>query len=684
MRDWTRSSKPLPSLSHFNVPEWFGTDDTEYSGWLNFTTAFGENNPDVEGSTGDAVLNQTVPGAIVTGSMNIYNPAGASVFEISDSVERPLKMVVFQSWTTGTELDYDSLVLEYNDGETKTLTATREEIGREAGGQGDTVISLWSFDLTGLGIQEFTIRVSAVAAHSSLAAARLDTRMEPAPEPLAFDVPAWAGGADAEYSGWLNFSTAVGDNNPDVAESNGDAVLNQSAPGAIITGTLNIYNPAGVSSFEVTDGVDGKLQTVVFQAWVSGTELDYDNFVLEYNDGEVKTLSTSREELGRETGGFGDTVVSKWEWDVSALTISEFTIRFASTGAHTSFVSARLDTRIAAVTGDLINLDLTAFADRWNYPFNASPGTRSVASVFRAVEEDGVHRHGNFVVGFDTSASVPTELPIESYIIESAQISLMTSGNFEVSYDETYDAFVTHFPEEDAAYLADADAGRPIELFGTGFRNGFTPLSWEETSPYSGGESDETNAFPATIDDNGDYVSTELAVDFTAPAESTPFAVGTLSGTTPGELIPEDTIMTFDLDLTNPKVIAYLQRSLATGRLFLTATSLNGGGQGVRTFPEFYTRDSLLGDAPALQLSVRVAPVETSPTIMTLDASGDSVRLTFSASESATYRVRHTSDFITWQTIENPELTFSESGMAEWTDTDSPGEARFYQIVRVD
>ena len=149
---------------------------------------------------------------------------------------------------------------------------------------------------------------------------------------LEYEVPAWAGDADTEYAEWLNLSVAVGDNNPDVEGSTGDGVLSQAAEGAIVTGSMNIYNPVGASFFTVTDSVDGTLQTVVFQAWVSGTELDYDGLVLEYEGGDP--LVATRTELGRESGGQGDTVVSKWAWDVSALDISGFTISFASTGAH--------------------------------------------------------------------------------------------------------------------------------------------------------------------------------------------------------------------------------------------------------------------------------------------------------------------------------------------------------------
>lgn len=674
-----------PQPLAFHTPTWFGADGSDYSGWLNFTTAFGDNDPDVEGSTGDAVLSQTIPGAIITGSMNIYNPAGASVFEISDSVERPLQTVVFQSWTTGTELDYDGFVLEYNDGETQTLTATREEIGREAGGQGDTVVSLWNFALTGLGIQEFTIRVSALAAHSSLAAARLDTRMEPAPDPLAFDVPTWAGGTNAQYSGWLNFSTAVGDNSADIAESNGDAVLNQSAPGAIITGTLNIYNPAGASVFTVSDTVDSPLQTVVFQSWTTGTQLDYATMLLEYDDGSTQTLTTNREEVGRLAGGFGDEVVSKWSWDLAGMNVQSFSLSVSAAGPHTSLMAARLDT-LTEPSGQVVQIVKNApYLDRWNYPFNATPGTRAAAPIFSAGSDEGIDRHGTYIMGFDTGDIVTPGGNAASYVIESARLVATTTSNFEVAYDPTFDSVLTFLPEDHEQHVTDDDAGRPIELFGAGFRNGYDASTWVENAPYAP-EGGERSVYPASLDSASAIIDVTEAVNFAEPVESSPFALGTFDGVSPGDLIPHDTAMTFDLNVSDPVVQSYLQMSLMTGRVFFTITGLPEGVQGAATrpYPEFATADSLLGDPPTLEMTVRVVEVPTVFEIATLSFEDGGTIIGFNADESSTYSIRHTSDFITWQTIENPELTFSGSGMAEWIDTDSPGEARFYQIVRVD
>ena len=41
------------------------------------------------------------------------------------------------------------------------------------------------------------------------------------------------------------------------------------------------------------------------------------------------------------------------------------------------------------------------------------------------------------------------------------------------SYDPTYDAWQTYLDPSHPSHVADGDAGRPIELYGVGFRNGY-------------------------------------------------------------------------------------------------------------------------------------------------------------------------------------------------------------------
>lgn len=134
----------------YQLPEWAGSGSSEYSGWDGFTTGFGEpgNSPDVEGSTGNAVIMQTAPGAMVTGSGNIYNPAGASQFEIADAFDGPIRTVVLHVETAGTELDYESISLMAGaEGSVEIPAGERQEISRVATGFGETVLSKWEWNL---------------------------------------------------------------------------------------------------------------------------------------------------------------------------------------------------------------------------------------------------------------------------------------------------------------------------------------------------------------------------------------------------------------------------------------------------------------------------------------------------------------------------------------------------------
>ena len=80
----------------FDPPTWAEQDNAKHSEWLNFTSGFGDpgNNPDVEGSNAGGNIKQNTPGGTVTGTANIYNPAGASAFNLAFSSEDSLEQVV--------------------------------------------------------------------------------------------------------------------------------------------------------------------------------------------------------------------------------------------------------------------------------------------------------------------------------------------------------------------------------------------------------------------------------------------------------------------------------------------------------------------------------------------------------------------------------------------------------------
>jgi len=189
-------------------------------------------------------------------------------------------------------------------------------------------------------------------------------------------------------------------------------------------------------------------------------------------------------------------------------------------------------------------------------------------------------------------------------------------------YDPTPDAIETVYATTDPQFIADSDPGRAIELFPVGYRSGFTNLGWVETSPFSlappviAPVQGNRTAFAAEFDAVGNALdlSNQLKDRRSSPAA----AVG-LSTVAPGANVPVDTRFDFEVDLSVPGVRAYLQRSLAEGRVRFAITSLHqtnfdpenpGGGPGALTFPIFYTSENplaqLLGLTPRMQLTVWV------------------------------------------------------------------------------
>jgi hypothetical protein len=273
-------------------------------------------------------------------------------------------------------------------------------------------------------------------------------------------------------------------------------------------------------------------------------------------------------------------------------------------------------TLAGAAVADTYSVAFTAPSlDRWNYPFNPTPGTRITASTFGndplGVEFD--NRDGQFIVGFDTGAQVPAGLGASTYTVESCVVTITFANDFVVEYDPTTDPFTAFLPPSDPAYADDADAGQPIELFGTGFRSGYSLANWIETTPYSFTSpllASTRLAFAQGTNSKGQRVDVSNSVrERWTPA---PFAVGAIDGLKPGELVPAGTVMRFELDVARADVQSYLRDAVDAGKLRLTATSLTKVVQQGGNFPAFYCRENPLvvvtgeGDA-TLSMTVSTA-----------------------------------------------------------------------------
>lgn len=253
--------------------------------------------------------------------------------------------------------------------------------------------------------------------------------------------------------------------------------------------------------------------------------------------------------------------------------------------------------------------------DRWNYPFNFTPGVRTAVSTFGAVgAEAGMFddRDAQFLIGFDTSAfaaSLPALTGSKRYLVTSATLTATTSSG-EFAYDPTYDSYTTY-----TTGGVDADAGRPVELSGAGVRNfagfGFgggasPPPFYAEGSTFGFGDPTAEgirNAFAA--DATGGDISNNIRDAF----DHQPFAIGATDSLAPGETVVAGTTLEFDIDTDDADIQAYLLSGLPTG-LFFSITSLHAASQGGPTvFPAFFTRENTDAAAVPATLSLTVITV---------------------------------------------------------------------------
>lgn len=276
----------------------------------------------------------------------------------------------------------------------------------------------------------------------------------------------------------------------------------------------------------------------------------------------------------------------------------------------TGFATAQSET--ISVQYDMPSLD------RWNYPFNGSPGFRFNASTFGAPELVGFDDHdAQFIVGFETLADVTAGLNTSAYQVLSARVIITNSNGDQFRYDPTYDTHDTYLFLDDSL---DTDEGRPVHLWAIGYEEGFDQTNWGEFSAFGGiADVDPTQGsryafasyFPFTGSDTVN-VSNNIKEEF----DPAPMAIGQTDTVLPGEFVPADTNFTFDVDLCQPGIRNYLADGLRLGEVRFAITSLHaanggdGGGTGEIAYPFWYTKEnpiaSLLGLAPRLELTVRV------------------------------------------------------------------------------
>ena len=236
--------------------------------------------------------------------------------------------------------------------------------------------------------------------------------------------------------------------------------------------------------------------------------------------------------------------------------------------------------------------------DRWMYPFNSTPGTRPTISTFGSEPGAAIFdcRDGQMLVAFDTAGVLPTGLG-DGLNVTRAVLELEVAGNLSFAYDPTPDPWQTFLGPTDPERIADADAGQPVELFGVGYRNGFSLATFAENSPYAPvGASPLApavrNAFAATCDPDGTVRDVSRTPRERYAPE--PFAIGAIAGVAAGELVPAGRIMRFEIDVLDPGAQRYLRDGIGAGRLALAVTSLTFVQQQSGQFPSFVAKENAL------------------------------------------------------------------------------------------
>jgi hypothetical protein len=221
--------------------------------------------------------------------------------------------------------------------------------------------------------------------------------------------------------------------------------------------------------------------------------------------------------------------------------------------------------------------------DRWNYLFNGTPGIRPNAPIFGAFQTAGAfdQRDGQMLVIFDTFPEIPAGRPETAYQIFSAKLILDRNPTNSWVYDDSYDGYRTYLALEnpsDPDALPDGDAGRPIELYGVGYRlGGLDATTYNETGTAFGppglvagtryAYANDFLAHPTLFGDRD--VSNNVLARF----DPTPFGVGVIPGATPGSTVSGAGTVEIAVPIT-PAIRAYLRDRLAQGSVDLMVTSL--------------------------------------------------------------------------------------------------------------
>jgi hypothetical protein len=534
-----------------------------------------------------------------------------------------------------------------------------------------------------------------------------------------FVVPTFRGSPNSEFGYWEKFTVPFGapGNLPDQSGATSGAVLTQLNTNAFLTGSGNIYN-LSTSSFALADSAAFTLGTVILQTRTIGTELDYASISLVYSNdsGEHVLPPPFHYELDR-TAGQGVNVSSLWQWDLTGLDVVNYTIVFHAAGESLSFDSLTLDVANqfapAFPKQPFALRSAAANIARWMYPFNASPANRPTASVFGSLGStpNFDSRDAQYLLGWNTTNSIPAGHGAGSYVVRRARVTLTIASGNQYTYSGALRDYRAYFPTNDSRRLQSASPGSPVELYGAGYRDGYTAATFPQDGPWgvsSGVYYTNRTVYAAGFDNHGTLVDVSNNVgddktnEIAAPFEVAPFAVGQTTNVVEGQLMPLGSQLTFDLNLDDPLIYGYLQRGLNDGNLSFVATSLLGASfSGPPNYPNFYTSFSPIASAdqyPLLEIEGEILHPDMNSDaefkVLSLQYQTNTSELQFSFAPSRSYSIRWSDDLQIWHTATNAVLAYSSAWLSKtptnvaypapvygiWRDVNSTNSQRFYRV----
>ena len=266
-----------------------GDQYSTYAAWDVFESATEPNSPDIDNyDAASATVVETTGMGFVTSGGNIYSFAGATDFEVvmpaANLGSTADTTFVMQLITLGSEVDYNSVLLSYDEGAQQIAPDSQVELGRtdaQGGFGGERVTMLFSWDLAGVSPESFLLEFAASASSMSLDELILDTLAtvaDVAPMPGDFD---GSGSVDAsDFTYWksqLGTSDSAADANSDGVVDLADYVvwrnnLSTGSSSSLASATATVPEPTAAVLMALLAVLGGVKRGYVRQAGRSGED----------------------------------------------------------------------------------------------------------------------------------------------------------------------------------------------------------------------------------------------------------------------------------------------------------------------------------------------------------------------------------------------------------------------------